>query len=186
MPADLSLDQLGRRALDLLDDMANWGQRKYLPGEVDVFKVDHTHELYAHVNINYIRLEPDRLPRFADGWQPVVDALRAGRFFVTTGEVLLPEFTTNGHPSGSTVALDAGKPVDVIVRLNWTFPLRFVELISGDGRRVFRDRIDLSETDAFGERSVRRKLDLAGRKWLRAEAWDIAGNGAFTQPVWLK
>ena len=60
MPADLSLDQLGRRALDLLDDMANWGQKKYLPGEVDVFKIDHTHELYGHMNINYIRLEPDR------------------------------------------------------------------------------------------------------------------------------
>ena len=33
------------RGLDLLDDMANWGQKKYLPGEVDVFKIDHTHEL---------------------------------------------------------------------------------------------------------------------------------------------
>ena len=60
MPADLSLDKLGTRALDLLDDMANWGQKKYLPGEVDVFKIDHTHELYGHMNINYIRLEPDR------------------------------------------------------------------------------------------------------------------------------
>ena len=46
MPADLSLDRLGTRGLNLLDDMANWGQKKYLPGEVDVFKIDHTHELY--------------------------------------------------------------------------------------------------------------------------------------------
>ncbi len=58
MPADLSHDQLGRRALDLLDDMANWGQKKYMPGEVDVFKIDHTHELYGHMNVNYVRLEP--------------------------------------------------------------------------------------------------------------------------------
>ena len=61
MPADLSLDQLGNRPLDLLDDMANWGQKKYLPGEADVFKINHTHELYGHMNINYLRLEPDRL-----------------------------------------------------------------------------------------------------------------------------
>ena len=32
MPADLSLDKLGKRPLGLLDDMANWGQKKYLPG----------------------------------------------------------------------------------------------------------------------------------------------------------
>ena len=29
------------------------------------------------------------------------------------------------------------------------------------------------------------KLDLTGRKWVRLEAWDIATDGAFTQPVWL-
>ena len=79
MPADLSLDRLGRRGLDLLDDMANWGPQKYLPGEVDVFKIDHTHELYGHMNINYIRMDSDRLPRFDEGWQPVLDSLRAGR-----------------------------------------------------------------------------------------------------------
>ena len=74
MPADLSHDRLGRRALDLLDDMANWGQKKQLLGEVDVFKIDHTHELYGHMNINYVRLDPDRIPRFDEGWQPVLDA----------------------------------------------------------------------------------------------------------------
>ena len=97
MPADLSLEKLGTRGLNLLDDMANWGDKKYLPGEVDVFKIDHTHELYGHMNINYIRLEPDRVPRFDNGWQSVLDSLRSGRFFVTTGEILIPEFTVNGQ-----------------------------------------------------------------------------------------
>src|SRR5205807_4333625 len=55
MPADLLRQRLGERALDLLDDMANWGQKKYLPGEVDVFKLDHTHELYGAMNVNYVR-----------------------------------------------------------------------------------------------------------------------------------
>ncbi|HKQ38893.1 MAG TPA: hypothetical protein VJ063_12515, partial [Verrucomicrobiae bacterium] len=62
MPADLSRERLGERGLNLLDDMANWGQRKYMPGEVDVFKIDRSHELYGHMNINYVRLK--RLPRF--------------------------------------------------------------------------------------------------------------------------
>ena len=36
-------------------------------GEVDVFKLDQTHELYGHMNVNYIRLERDELPRFEEG-----------------------------------------------------------------------------------------------------------------------
>ncbi len=185
MPADLSHDRLGRRALDLLDDMANWGQQKYLPGEVDVFKIDHTHELYGHMNINYIRMDGDRLPRFEEGWQPVLDSLRAGRFFVTTGEVLIPEFTVNGQRSGSTVALKPGEKPEIKADLTWTFPMRFAEVISGDGTRVFRERIDLSDTGSFTRRTLRLSPDLAGRKWVRFEAWDVAANGAFTQPVWL-
>src|SRR5207245_4534336 len=98
MPADLSLPRLGTRVLDLFDDMANWGPHKYMPGEVDVFKIDHTHELYGHMNINYLRLA--RLPRFEEGWQPILDALRAGQFFVTTGEVIVRDFTLGGKRSG--------------------------------------------------------------------------------------
>jgi hypothetical protein len=185
MPADLSQDRLGRRALDLLDDMANWGRKKYMPGEVDVFKIDHTHELYGHMNINYVRLDGDRLPRFDDGWQPILDSLRGGRFFVTTGEVLIPEFTVDGRPSGSTVVLKPGAKPEIQLRLSWTFPMRFVEVISGDGLKVYRERIDLSDTGSFENRTLRLRPDLAGRKWVRVEAWDVATNGAFTQPVWL-
>jgi hypothetical protein len=185
MPADLSHDRLGRRALDLLDDMANWGRKKYLPGEVDVFKIDHTHELYGHMNVNYLRLDGDRLPSFDQGWQPVLDGLRSGRFFVSTGEVLIPEFTVHGRPSGSTVVLEPGQKPEIKLDLTWTFPMRFAEVISGDGSQVFRERIDLSDTGPFGRRTLRLAPDLGGRKWVRVEAWDIATNGAFTQPVWL-
>jgi hypothetical protein len=185
MPANLSHDQLGRRVLDLMDDMANWGEAKYVLGEVDVFKLDHTHELYGHMNVNYLRLHPDRLPRFSEGWRPVLDCLRLGQFFVTTGEVMIPEFQVNGKPSGSGIVVTPVAEVDVRVDLSWTFPLRFVELISGDGSKVFRERIDCSDTGPFEGRTMRFKPDLTGRTWVRLEAWDIAGNGAFTQPVWL-
>ncbi|MGP0069084.1 MAG: hypothetical protein ACLQGP_36475 [Isosphaeraceae bacterium] len=185
MPADLSHDRLGRRALDLLDDMANWGQKKQLLGEADVFKIDHTHELYGHMNINYVRLDPDRIPRFDESWQAVLDAIRGGRFFTTTGEVLIPEFTVKGQPSGSTVELERGEHPEVRLDLRWTFPLKFVEVISGDGSHVFRERIDCSDTYEFDKRTMRLTPDLKGRTWVRVEAWDIACNGAFTQPVWL-
>ena len=37
MPDDLSLPRLGSRSLDLLDDMANWGHRKYVLGRGGCF-----------------------------------------------------------------------------------------------------------------------------------------------------
>jgi hypothetical protein len=183
MPADLSRPRLGERALDLLDDMENWGQRKFLVGEVDVFKIDHTHELYGHMNINYLRL--DRLPRFDEGWQPVLDALRQGRFFVSTGEVRVRDFTVGGKPSGATVALDSDGRPELRMALDWTFPLQFAEVISGDGMSVYRERIELADTGSFGERTLTLTPDLRGRQWVRVAAWDIAANGSFTQPVWL-
>lgn len=180
MPADLSRERLGERCLDLLDGMCNWGERKYLPGEVDVFKIDRAHELYGHMNINYLRLP--RMPRYADGWQPVLDVLRRGAFFTTTGEVLVKSFTAGGRQSGETAA---GGPIELRAEIEWTFPMKFAEIISGDGRQVYRERIDLADTGAFGSRVITVPLDLTGRTWVRLEAWDAAGNGAYTQPVWL-
>ena len=29
-------------------------------------------------------------------------------------------------------------------------------------------------------------IDLSRATWVRLEVWDIARNGAFTQPTWLK
>jgi hypothetical protein len=184
MPADYSHPRLGMRVLDLLDDMANWGQRKYVLGEVDVFKVMPDHELYGHMNINYLKL--DKIPRFDDGWQPVLDALRQGRFFVSTGEVLLPEFQVGGKESGQTLRLSGGTTAEVTARLDWTFPPAFAEVIWGDGSRVQRQRVDLSEHEAFAGKELRVKVDLKGTKWVRLEVWDIAANGAFSQPVWIE
>ena len=184
MPADLSRPKLGERVLDLLSDMANWGQQKYVIGEVDVFKLDPTHELYAHMNINYVRLE--ELPRFEDGWQPLLDALSQGKFFVSTGEVLLGDFLVGGSQSGETLQLVGDRRPELSVTLDWTFPLRFAEVVSGDGRQVYRQRIDLSHTRAFGRRRLTLHPDLADRRWVRFEVWDVAANGAFTQPIWLE
>ena len=183
MPADLSQPRLGSRVLDLLDDMSNWGAPKYVVGEVDVFKIEPDHELYGHMNVNYLRM--DEIPRFEDGWQPVLDTLRAGHFFVTTGEVLIPGFTVGGNMSGEIARLSNSGQAQIKVDLQWTFPLDYAELISGDGRTIKRQRLDLSDTVAFGKKSLAVDVDLAGQRWVRLEVWDVATNGAFTQPVWL-
>jgi hypothetical protein len=176
MPADNSLPRLGTRVLDLLDDMNNWGGAgspgwpKFAVGEVDVFKVEPDYELYGHANVNYVRL--DRVAKFDEGWQSVVDALHDGKFFVTTGEVLLPlvEIEPFGQPT-------------LHVRVDHTFPLAFAEVITGDGKTITRQHVDLTDTRAFGSRELRVPLNLAGKTWYRFEVWDVAANGAFTQPV---
>ena len=154
MPSDLSKPQLGTRVLDLEDDMANAGLHKYIPGEVDVFEISNQSELYAHLNINYIKLKA--IPRFDEGWQGVSEALRGGQFFVSTGEVLIPQFSLGGRESGETLRVTNGQ-TRLQTSLKWTFPLRFAELISGDGAQVYRQRIDLSDTTAFGARDLRFK-----------------------------
>lgn len=168
MPADLSEPRLGVRVLDLLDDMNTWGQRKQVLGEVDTFELDSTHELYGHMNINYLKL--DKMPTIGD-WSPVLPALRKGDFFTTTGEVLIHSFEAKG-----------GK---VKADLEWTYPLSQVLIASWDGREVKRRSIAVPDAREFGRRTF--EWPTGGSpKWIRLEAWDVAVNGAFTQPLWLE
>ena len=184
MPADLSQPKLGNRVLDLMDDMNNWGAKKQVIAEADLFTIEPENEMYAHLNVNYLRLP--ELPEFQNGWQSVVDAMRSGSFFSSTGEVLLPEFTVNGKVTGDTLTLDQSGKATISFAARWTFPLNYAEVISGDGKNVYRDRIDLKETLPFGENIWTSNLNLKDRKWVRLEVWDAASNGAFTQCVWIK
>ncbi|OUJ73267.1 CehA/McbA family metallohydrolase domain-containing protein [Hymenobacter crusticola] len=183
LPADLSQPRLGKRALDLLDDLNNWGTQKKMLAEADLFTVNFANEMYAHLNVNYVQLPA--LPAFQAGWQPVLDALQQGRFFCSTGEVLIPQFTVAGKSAGETAKLPHPAQTDVTFDLRWTFPLAFAEIISGDGQRVYRQRVDLSSTQALGQQVFHVPADLTGKKWVRLEAWDVAANGAFTQTVYL-
>jgi hypothetical protein len=184
MPADLSQPRLGKRVLDLMDDMANWGHKKHVIAEADLFTVEPENEMYAHLNVNYLQI--DKLPSFGEGWQPVLDAMRKGKFFVSTGEVLLPHFTVNGKGSGETAAIHNTGKDRIEVEVHWTFPLQYAEIISGDGKAVYRERINLDATTAFGKKKFTFTTSLANRKWVRLEVWDAAVNGAFTQQVWLQ
>jgi len=184
MPADLSQPRLGKRVLDLMDDMNNWGLKKKVLSEADLFTIEPENEMYAHLNVNYLQMQ--QLPSYNNGWQPVLDALQQGRFFSTTGEVLIPSFSVDSKIPGETLQLaKTGKAV-ISFNVTWTFPLNFAEIISGDGKEVYRHRVDLNKTVSFGKQTIRETIDLTGRKWVRLEVWDIAANGAFTQTVWLK
>jgi hypothetical protein len=184
MPADLSRPRLGARVLDLMNDMNNWGYKKNILAEADLFTIEPQNEMYAHLNVNYLRLK--ELPRYKNGWQPVLDALQTGQFFSTTGEVLIPLFTVNGISAGQTTVVTKKARAMVSFNIAWTFPLSFAEIISGDGVNVYRSKIDLGNTRAFGRKTFQLPVNLYGRKWVRLEVWDVAANGAFTQTVWLQ
>lgn len=168
IPADLSQPFLGNnRVLDLQNDMNNWDKPKGIIAEADLFTIEPENEMYAHLNVNYLQL--DKIPRYDNGWSPVLDALRNRKFFSTTGEILIPLFEVNRDR--------------VRFRLDWTFPMNYAEIVSGDGEKVYRKKIDLNMTTAFGKQSFDIKLEPGKRKWVRLEVWDIAANGAFTPAI---
>lgn len=172
MPSDLSSPRLGERSLKLLDDMSNWGMKKLIFGEVDVFQIDPTHELYAHMNVNYVHLPS--LPSFGNYGQ-LLDALAKGDFFVTTGEVLLPSVN---------ISAGAGDRINVRAKAAYTFPLAIADIVWGDGSTTHRERFPLAETHEFEERELRWSVNAPNWKWARFALWDVAGNGAFVNPVW--
>ena len=75
--------------------MANWGTQKQVIGEVDVFDIQNDYELYGAISINYLKL--DELPKYEEGWQPILDVLKSGNFIVSTGEVVMKSFDINGQ-----------------------------------------------------------------------------------------
>jgi hypothetical protein len=171
MPSDLSSPRLGERAFKVHDDLANRGFHKKMFGEVDVFQLDKTHELYAHMNVNYVRMPS--LPAWKD-YSQVLDALARADGFVTTGEILLS--SVKWSPGAEKVSVDAD--------VRWTFPLRMAEIVWGDGQQTHYQEIDLSQAHQFGERAFTWSAATPDWKWARLAVWDAAGDGAFTNAVW--
>ena len=172
MPSDLSSPRLGERSLKLLDDMSNWGLQKRIFGEVDVFQIDGTHELYAHMNVNYVRIAS--LPSF-DEYGQLIEKLANGDFFVTTGEVLLPSVS---------ISTGSSNQIGVRAKVNYTFPLAMAEVVWGASDGTHRKIFPLAETREFGEHEFTWQVNAPNWKWARFAVWDVAANGAFVNPVW--
>ena len=172
MPSDLSSPRLGERAFKTLDDLNNLGLHKHMIGEVDVFQISSADELYGHMNINYLRLP--ELPLF-DHYDRILNSIEKGDGFITTGEILLPS---------TSMSAEGDRSIRVKARISSTFPLRMAEVVWGDGVNTHRQVIDLQSTPAFDDHEYTWLADTPGWTWARFAVWDVAGDGAFTNPIW--
>jgi hypothetical protein len=180
MGMDLSEDRLCEwRCFDAIDTMNNLYAGsglapKYLIADIDTYQKGPEDDLYPNFPVNYLKLP--KVPGPDDDWTPVLDSLRKGEFFVTTGEILITAFGVQGPGGQRTISAD----------VEWTFPLSFVEVVWGDGTRVDRHIVAATDLPSFGTKHFSIPFDAMGKKWVRFAVWDSAGNGAFVQPQWLE
>jgi hypothetical protein len=180
MGMDLSETRLCEwRCFDSTDTMNNLyagsGLRpKYIIADIDTYQKGPEDDLYPNFPVNYLQL--DRVPGPDEDWSSVLKALRDGRFFVTTGEILIRSYAVEGTGDRRTISAD----------VEWTFPLSFVEVVWGDGHTIDRQIISATDLPAFGTKHFALPFAAKGKAWVRFAAWDSAGNGAFVQPVWLQ
>jgi len=178
MGSDLSERRLSeKRVIPLLDDMNNWIadtslRPKYLLAITETYGKAPGDDIYANGPVSYLRM--DDLPE-PGNYGPIVDALRDGEYFVTSGEVLIPSHRYEGRGTNMTLVAD----------VEWTFPLDFVEIVYGDGVRTTTRRMSATDLPAFGRETFRIPFDGTGQAWVRFAAWDTAGNGAMTMPFRL-
>jgi len=166
------------RCFDVTDTMNNMYARsglqpKYIIADIDTYQKGPEDDLYPNFPVNYLRI--DRVLGPDEDWSPVLQALRRGDFFVTTGEILIPKYSVEGTGDRLTISAD----------VEWTFPLSFVEVVWGDGTRIDRQVISTADLPAFGTKHFAIPFDPRGKAWVRFAVWDSAGNGGFTQPRWL-
>jgi hypothetical protein len=165
------------RCLPLLDEMSNWfvdtaTPLKYLLSISEVRHQQPGDDVYASSPVSYVKM--DRLPP-PDDVSPLISTLMRGDYFVTSGEVLIPEYSVKGTGSARTIEAD----------VEWTFPLNFVEVVWGDGATTDRQIVPAADLPASGSHHFSIPFDAAGKKWVRFAAWDVAGNGALVQPIRL-
>ena len=97
-------------------------------------------------------------------WEGWVDAVRAGRTFVTNGPLL--QLSIDGHIAGSEIRLTSeGGSVDVLARMDSAFPVETLELIR-NGEPV--ERIPLQ--DGGHSAAVRKRIAVAESGWYTLRA----------------
>jgi hypothetical protein len=131
-------------------------------------------ETYPQMAVNYLKL--DHVPAFNESWVPILDSMRAGNFFGTTGEILFHNWGVSGSGTRRTLTAE----------VEYTYPLDFAELVWSDGKKVNHQVINLSETIVFGTHKFSIPFEAKGAKWVRLSVWDVADNGAWIQPISLK
>jgi hypothetical protein len=171
------------RCLGLFDEMTNWYVDRPIPlkhmqaisearSDIGVRGRPPYDAMYANGPVNYVKL--DRLPS-VDDTSAIINAMKRGDYFVSSGEVLVSSYAVEGTGDQRTISAD----------VEWTFPLDFVEVVWGDGQKTDRQIISTTDLPAFGKKHFQIPFNAAGKKWVRFAAWDVATNGAFVQPIRL-
>ncbi|MDZ7723300.1 MAG: hypothetical protein U5R06_10965 [candidate division KSB1 bacterium] len=185
MGIDASEQRLGEyRFLNLWNKTNNWMAKKGLSpkfalaiSEARSDKGDRGKppfdDAYGMSPVNYIKL--DSIPTL-DDMSSIINTLKQGDYFVTSGEVLIPFYEIRGTGNKRTVIAD----------VEWTFPLDFVEIVWGDGEKTNRRVISATDLPPFGSKRFEIPFETNGKKWIRFAAWDVATNGALVQPVRLR
>jgi hypothetical protein len=166
------------RCFDVVDTMnnlySNTGVRpKYIIADIDTYRKGPEDDTYANFPVDYLKI--DKVPGPDDDVTPVLKAMRDGNFFVTNGEILIKNYSVAGTGAQRTITAD----------VEWTYPLSFVEVVWGDGKKIDRQIISATDSQAFGTKHFAIPFNAQGRSWVRFAVWDSAGNGGFVQPQWL-
>jgi hypothetical protein len=165
------------RCLDILDDMNNWvadlpTPPKYIQAISETYRRGPGDDIYANNPVSYVKL--DRLPN-VDDMSSIIDTMKRGEYFVTSGEVLISSYAVGGAGADRTMTAD----------VEWTFPLEFAEVVWGDGQTTEREIVPVTQLPPFGRHRFSIPFDATGKKWVRFAVWDTAGNGALVQPIKL-
>jgi hypothetical protein len=165
------------RCMTLFDETNNWmadlpTPPKYMTAITETYENGPGDDFYANNPVSYVKA--DGQPGI-DNWKPIIDGIKKGDFFVTSGEVLIPSYSVQGTGKQRTISAD----------VEWTFPLEFAEVVWGDGQKTDRQIISTTDLPAFGKHHFQIPFDATGKKWVRFAVWDSAGNGAFVQPIKL-
>jgi hypothetical protein len=176
LPVDLSQQRLCEvRCFGVNDDMSNWAPKpKFMLAEGDTYMKRPDDDTYPFLAINYLKL--DKVPAYNESWEPIVEGIHEGNFFGTTGEILFHDWKIEGSGAKSVYTAN----------IEYTFPLDFAEVVWSDGSKVDRKIVKLTDTTAFGTKTLGIPFDATGKKWVRLAVWDSAGDGAWLQPVAVK
>ena len=147
MPADLSSPRLGRRVLDLLRRHGQLG-----PEEV---RARRGRRLQDRPHPRALRPHERQLPRSSTappGSKTTGRPCSTPSGTASSSSPRARSCSTTSPSAASPAARPCRSPPTAAPRssldLEWTFPMRFAEVISGDGEKVYRDRIDLSDGPA--------------------------------------
>ena len=94
----------------------------------------------------------DRLPT-VDDMSPIINAMKRGDYFVTSGEVLISTYAVEGTGDKRTITAE----------VEWTFPLDFVEVVWGDGQKTDRQIISTTDLPPFGKKQFQIPFNAAAR-----------------------